>query len=116
MIRSLTLASVWTLFVGLEIARATSPAGPDILHVPISWTSIIGSPAQAAPNVGGDTNTDAILWRRHERPTDNIYLPQASISFRSGINSVWGTGLTFPTITDSNTTFGVAGDVLADVT
>ena len=103
-----------TTWVGPQVAPATSPAGPDILHVPISWSSIVGSPAQASPNVAADTNTDAILWRRHERPTDNIWTPQASISFRSGINSIWGTGLNFPTIADTNTTFGNPGDVLAD--
>lgn len=84
--------------------------GQDTLRVPISWCAVQGSPAQANPNLAGDTATDAILWRRHERPTDNIYIPQAGITFRSAINNAWGT-LNFPIINDPDTTLGVQGDM-----
>jgi hypothetical protein len=69
----------------LVLLEAGSVQGGYILHVPISWCAVVGSPAQAAPNVNGDTTTNDVLWRRHERPTDDIYLPQAKMSFRSGI-------------------------------
>lgn len=86
--------------------------GQDILHVPISWCIVQGSPAEAAPNVAGDTTTDALIWRRHERPTDEIYDDVSGISFRSAINTVWGSGgLSFPIIPDPDTTFGVPGDM-----
>jgi hypothetical protein len=78
--------------------------------VPISWCIVQGSPAEANPNVAGDTTTDALIWRRHERPTDNIYINQAGISFRSAINDVWGS-LSFPIIPDPDTTLGVPGDM-----
>jgi hypothetical protein len=55
--------------------------GQDSYHVPISWCSIDGSPAEQNPNLAGDTDTDAILWRRHERPTDNIYVNPTGITF-----------------------------------
>lgn len=84
--------------------------GQDLLHVPISWCIVQGSPAEANPNVAGDNTTDALIWRRHERPTDNIYINQAGISFRSAINDVWGS-LSFPIIPDPDTTFGVPGDM-----
>ena len=84
--------------------------GQDLLHVPVSWCIVQGSPAETNPNVAGDTTTDALIWRRHERPTDNIYVNQAGISFRSAINDVWGT-LSFPIIPDPDTTFGVPGDM-----
>ncbi len=84
--------------------------GQDLLHVPISWCIVQGSPAEANPNVAGDTTTDALIWRRHERPTDNIYINQTGISFRSAINDVWGS-LSFPIIPDPDTTFGVPGDM-----
>lgn len=84
--------------------------GQDLLHVPISWCIVQGSPAEANPNVAGDTTTDALIWRRHERPTDNIYINQAGISFRSAINDVWGS-LSFPIIPDPDTTLATPGDM-----
>ena len=80
-------------------AVGAGAGGRDIIHVPMSWCSVNGSPAETSPNVNGDTNTDAVLWRRHERPTDNIMLPQADISLRSGINDAWGS-FNFPVIAD----------------
>jgi len=89
--------------------------GQDLYHVPIAWCAIQGSPAQANPNitsVGGmlDNSTDAVLWRRHERPTDNIYVNVAGITFRSTILNSWST-LNFPIIADPDTTLGVQGDM-----
>ncbi len=79
---------------GRETRAAGAWGGQDLYHVPMSWCIVIGSPAQASPNILGlngtlDTNTDAVIWRRHERPTDNIYLSQAGISLRSAINDTW---------------------------
>jgi len=101
-------------------ALATVPGGTNILHVPMSWCVVRGTPAQAAPNITSegstvaDTNTNALMWRRHERPTDNVYLPQASVSLRSSINNSWGT-LSFPLIDDPDTAVGQPGDVVATV-
>jgi hypothetical protein len=99
-------------------APATVPGGQTILHVPMAWCIVNGSPAQAAPNVlsegttVADTNTDAVIWRRHERPTDNVYLPQASISLRSAINDAWGT-FNFPLLNDTDTSVGQTGDIVS---
>lgn len=100
------------LCLGAVDARAAGegPGGIDLLHVPIAWCPVIGSPAQAAPNLAGDTATDAILWRRHERPTDNIYINTAGITFRSAINNAW-TVLDFPQIADPNTALATPGDM-----
>lgn len=104
---------------GLLVALATTVnsvhgaggwMGQDTLHVPMSWCVVQGSPAQADPDVNGDANTDAVIWRRHERPTDNIYVNATGITFRSAINDVWGT-LNFPIIDDPDTTLGVEGDM-----
>jgi hypothetical protein len=100
---------------GRETRAAGGWGGMDLYHVPMSWCVVIGSPAQASPNILGlngtlDSNTDAVIWRRHERPTDNIYLNQAGISLRSAINDTWGTW-SFPLIADPDTTLGVVGDV-----
>jgi len=82
----------------------------NIIHVPMSWCVVEGSPAEANPNIAGDTETDAVIWRRHERPTDNIFLPQTEISLRSSINNAWSS-LDFPIIADPDTTLGVQGDM-----
>ncbi len=99
------------------VTLASAPAeavgtwnGQNTLHVPTSWCVVTGSPAEATPNIAGDTATDDILWRRHERPTDAIYVNQAGITFRSSINNAW-TVLDFPEIADPDTTLGVPGDM-----
>ena len=83
-------------------AVGTGPGGIDVLHVPMSWCIVDQSPAEANPNIAGDTSTDALIWRRHERPTNDIYTPQAGISLRSTINSIWGSW-SFPIISDPDT-------------
>ena len=96
--------------------------GLDTFHVPMSWCAVQGSPAADNPNVPNppnpnDVDTDSILWRRHERPTDNIWIPQAGITMRSAIDNAW-TSFDFPKITDpdqpdpTHTNRGVVGDVL----
>ena len=113
---SVSIVAIAACWSSPGVAAGTGQGGRDVLHVPISWCAVQGSPAVANPNitaVGGgatDTTTDAILWRRHERPTDNIFLPQADITLRSAINNAWGT-LNFPILADPNMTQGVQGDV-----
>jgi hypothetical protein len=101
-----------------SFAAGAWTGGQDFYHVPVSWCALRGSPAEASPNIQQigaatpDTTTDAVLWRRHERPTDFIYTNPTGITFRSAINNVW-TVLHFPVIDDPDTTVGnhVAGDV-----
>lgn len=109
--RFLTAALALPAFLSAAVCHAVGVwNGQDLLHVPISWCIVQGSPAEANPNVAGDTTTDAVIWRRHERPTDNIFINPAGISFRSAINDAWGT-LDFPIIPDPDTNFGVPGDM-----
>ncbi len=108
------LSTTTSLFLGVSpqqgLAAGTGPGGVDVLHVPMAWCPVIGSPAQANPNIGADATTDAILWRRHERPTDNIFINTAGITFRSAINNAWGT-FNFPQITDPDTALATVGDM-----
>ncbi|HYG65108.1 MAG TPA: hypothetical protein VEL74_21175, partial [Thermoanaerobaculia bacterium] len=84
--------------------------GQDFYHVPLSWCIVQGTPAHVSPNVAGDFATDDLIWRRHERPSDHIYINQAGITFRSAINDIWGQ-LNFPIIPDPDLNFGVQGDM-----
>lgn len=91
-------------------------SGQDTIHVPISWCVVRGSPAFENPNIpnpsgGVDTTTDEVLWRRHERVTDNIYINPAGITFRSAINDALHTSLDFPNIADPNTAVGNPGNL-----
>ncbi|HXT22155.1 MAG TPA: hypothetical protein VN923_15485, partial [Thermoanaerobaculia bacterium] len=102
------LAAAWSV---PDAARATGTwNGQNTLHVPTSWCVVRGSQAEIAPNVAGDTATDDVIWRRHERPTDFVYVNQSGITFRSAINNAW-TILDFPRINDPDTTLGVQGDM-----
>src|SRR5215203_6273390 len=96
-----------TCFVLPEFVQPASATGGPIwngnpsehsLFVPIFWCVLQGSNAGTSPvpiPVNGDNNVNTILWRRHERATDNIYVPQALISFRSAFEPS-ATGFDFP--------------------
>jgi hypothetical protein len=97
--------------------------GQDAYFVPVSWCAVLGSPADVNPNVPNppptsrhDTTTHDILIRRLDRATENIYLNQAGIAFRSALGSLWGAGglreLTFPHIKDTDTSHGIQGDIM----
>lgn len=79
--------------------------GGDIYRIPVSWCALDGSPAADSPNIpnpwgGVDITTDDVLWRRHERATDNIFINDVGITFRSAINDAVHTSLDFPKIND----------------
>ena len=83
----------------------------DKISVPILWVGIEGAPSMVNPGVVGESTTDNVLWRRHERPTDEIYLPFVEMSFRSGATSAIKNGpLSFPIIRDP---LGSGGNVLS---
>jgi hypothetical protein len=96
--------------------------GQDAYFVPVSWCAVVGSPADVNPNVPNppssryDTTAHDILIRRLDRATENIYLNQAGIAFRSALGSLWGAGglreLTFPHIEDTYISQGVPGDIM----
>src|SRR5262245_63647091 len=63
-------------------AEATDSTGNKFRHLPIQWCALAGSPTAVSPgtvdpdNPGADTTT--VLWRRHERVSDRIYLRLAA--------------------------------------
>lgn len=90
--------------------------GKESYKVPLSWCAVKGSQAADAPNIpdpwgGVDTTTDDVLWRRHERATDNIYIDPTGITFRSAINDALHTSLDFPKIVDPDITPGEPGNL-----
>lgn len=118
---------IFTLVFGILVIipqSAHNTFAGDTITVPISWCAVNGSRAASDdPNIpnpygGVDHSTDEVLWRRHERATDNIYNnnplsapTQAEISFRSAINDALHTSLNFPKIEDPNHILGTLGDL-----
>src|SRR6266404_6196907 len=92
----------------------------DIIFVPCRWCVIgkdlngngkfdpgeDGAPAFTNPGGVTDTHgnpepdTDNVLWRRHERASDNIWIPGAGISFRSAVTAAIRDDGHFPIIAD----------------
>ena len=99
-------------------------AGAGNLSVPLKWGAVQGSPAVTNPAGVGETNTRDVLWRRHERVSDNIYIPQANVTFRSAATQVVpafpiiadpfppGTALPSPPFPAGSLASGVLGDLI----
>ncbi len=111
------------LIVGyyLGVIQSADAMTMNTIRVPISWCATNGSEAADSPNIpdpwgGVDTTTDDVLWRRHERATDNIYLSQGTgITFRSGINDAVHSSWNFPIINDPRA-IGSPGNVTFEET
>jgi len=58
------------------------------LELPIRWCGLRGSPSIENPSLMGATNVNDLLRRRHEAASDNIWLPQTGIAFRSAANFI----------------------------
>lgn len=101
-----------TLLIGVSmLAVAPQASAGNIIHIPIRWCGIQGSPSMNNPGLVFETTTHDVLWRRHERPSDLIYIPQVEISFRSGATAALPD---FPVIPDPTISVGSdAGDVVA---
>ncbi len=122
-------APILLVFVCLGLAQQASA---QVFSVPVRWCVIaddangngqvdsgeMGAPAFTSPGTVGEPDTDNVLWRRHERPSDNIFIPEAQITFRSGIyNIVEDATLRFPIIPDpdpnpTGDSFWLYGDIL----
>jgi hypothetical protein len=107
--------SIFDTTVFLDNFRFVFPTVPPtaldkMIHIPVRWCAIAGAPSQVNPGLVGEASIKDVLWRRHERVTDNIYQPQARIGLRSGATSSLPS---FPVITDLNMSAGSQpGDVL----
>jgi hypothetical protein len=75
-------------------------AGNGLRQIPLRWCAVQGSPAVTNPGGVGEPDTDNVLWRRHERASDNIWIPFANITFRSGFTAAIRDQATFPIIDD----------------
>lgn len=106
------LVVVLWLFTAVPIAQA----GTGLIQIPIRWCAVQGSPAVMDPGGVGEPDPDNVLWRRHERASDNIWIPGANITFRSSLTAAILNQANFPIINDptppANGGPGQLGDIL----
>ena len=76
----------------INLDSALSLNGDAFTATPVSWCTVEGA------QTSSQTNYQDILWRRHELASGNVWIPQASITFRSAVNFKGGNN--FPIIQD----------------
>ena len=96
--------------VVLEVAGGQVIVRFRLLHVPVRWCAVQGSPAVTDPAGVGEPDTDSVLLRRLEVLSDHIWVPQSGIAFRSAIPA--GIQMGFPVIPDPLDAPGQQGDIL----
>jgi hypothetical protein len=116
----------------LVLCAASGTASAQVFSVPVRWCVIAddvngngrvdpgeeGAPAFTNPGQVGEPDADNVLWRRHERPSDAVFIPEAQVTFRSGIyNIVEDPVLRFPIISDPDPNptgdpFWLYGDII----
>jgi hypothetical protein len=117
---SLVVASVAASLVGqprvLESATA-GPAATGLIQIPLRWCAVRGTRAVTNPAFFGEPDTNSVLWRRHERASDQVWIPGANITLRSAITAAVAGSKNFPVIDDPRPPSaggpGQPGDILA---
>lgn len=114
----------------LALIAPPAAASAQVYSVPIRWCVVAddangngrfdpgeqGAPAFTDPGNVGEVDTDNVLWRRHERPSDAVFIPEAQVTFRSGIyNIVEDATLRFPIIPDPEPDPGTPGNAYGDI-
>jgi hypothetical protein len=55
-----------------------------VVTIPIRWCALAEAPSMQNPGLVNEGSRKDVLWRRHERVTDNIFYPQCRVNLRSG--------------------------------
>jgi hypothetical protein len=93
-----------------QILSADAQAPAEVMQVPVRWCWVDGSPSLENPSLVGEKTAHDVLWRKHERISDQIYIPETSITFRSGYPAAI-VPPTFKEIADPIPTIGDRGDI-----
>jgi hypothetical protein len=84
------------------------PASTPGLHTSMKWSGISQAPSIANPALGCQMDFKTLMWRRHERASDCIWIPQCRITLRSG-GAISSTS--YIQFGDLDTSIGIPGDV-----
>lgn len=104
----LIVTSVWVVIKG-QLSSADAQL-PEVIQVPVRWCWVTGSPSLEDPSLVGERTDYDVLWRKHERISDQIYIPETSTTFRSGYPAAI-TPPTFKEIADPIDNIGNLGDI-----
>ena len=81
----------------------------DFISVPVRWCGVEGAASMVNPGVVNELTTDDVLWRRHERPSNELFIPMIDLTLRSGATGAIKNGpQSFPIIRD---VAGTGGDL-----
>jgi hypothetical protein len=110
----LLAGTITTIATGLRYPGGVAlgcavPTGIQQIKIPVRWSGCEGAPSMENPGQVLETTTDDVLLARLQRVSDQVYMPQARIAFRSGATSLMPS---FPIIPDPDTSIGQPGDVL----
>ncbi len=102
------LPSVPNASDGCDIGGFETPIGQTVprIEIPIRWCGVAGAPSIDNPPPG--LNANDVMRLRHERASDNTWIPQANVKFRSAANIP---APNYPILADPNTSIGQPGDV-----
>lgn len=91
-------------------------AAKGVRQLPLMWCVVEGSPTANDPAAVGaldglsDATVSDVLWARHERASERIYIDATGITFRSALDK-YRISDTFPVIKDPDTSSGNLGDI-----
>ena len=81
--------------------RGADAQTPDpVIYVPIRWCALKGTKVATDPTALGEPDTDSALLHRLQRASDQVWLPQAGIVFRSAMTVDVVSPAHFPIIDD----------------
>ncbi len=73
----------------------------EFISVPVRWCGVEGAPSMVDPGVVGEVTTDDVLWRRHERPSEQLFIPLIDMTLRAAATRAIVDGpVSFPIIRD----------------
>lgn len=87
----------------------------DALAVGLRWCGLIGAPAVDDPSLVGESSFKDMLWRRHERASECIWIPQCRITLRSAAGIVKDDYQQIGDIDDPEIVDDVPGDVVVRI-
>ena len=98
-------------FIHTKSNAAYTGTTPAQRYIAMRWGCIIGSPSCDNPALVFEPSHNWMMWRRHERASDCIWIPASRISMRSGSA---GGRTAFEKITDPDTSNGAhqVGDLV----
>lgn len=82
-----------------------------LIEIPMKWCAIAQAPSILDPSLVCESTFKDFLWRRHERASDCVWIPQGRITMRSG---AVGGSANFKSFDDLDISIGQPGDIVAD--